>query len=159
MRRAEVRWLRSNIIGLLALFIALGGGAYATSSSHTTIIVRGPQGKQGKPGKPGPAGPEGPANTCELEHHAQVGCVAPAQGPKGDTGQTGEPGRPGLTPVAPSVNDFILLEHHVHELESGAALCAASVASRAHELELSTAPGDAGEDEHREATTLRTIRC
>jgi hypothetical protein len=62
-------WLRSNVIGLVAIFIALSGTAVATQvaskDGKATIakakVKRGPRGPAGPPGPAGPQGPQGPA--------------------------------------------------------------------------------------------------
>ncbi len=78
-----IRYVREHHIGLVALFIALTGTAYAG-----TQVVSHPAGAQStkakKKVKRGPAGPTGP------------------QGPKGDTGAPGDP--------AGSVNTGVILD-------------------------------------------------
>jgi hypothetical protein len=128
------------LVALLALFIALGGGAYATSSNHTTIILRGPQGKQGKPGPPGP---QGPANTCELEHHAQVGCVTPPPGPRGEPGPPGPAGREGVV-----TKELIVELPRARELEAKLTRFCNALQQAAFLREQSKAPGATGEIEH-----------
>src|SRR5436190_14090488 len=66
-------WVRSNVLGLVAIFIALGGTAVATqvtgkdekATSAKAKVKRGPRGPagpQGPAGQPGPPGPStGPA--------------------------------------------------------------------------------------------------
>lgn len=69
------------IVAIVALIVALGGGAYAASQASTqkkkVVKVKGPRGPKGARGPAGPAGPVGP--------------VGPA-GPKGDTGSQGPAG-------------------------------------------------------------------
>jgi Collagen triple helix repeat (20 copies) len=96
------------IVGILALIVALGGGAYAASSggeSEATASAkakqgppgpRGPRGKKGAPGAPGtqgPAGPQGPA-----------GAQGP-QGPAGATGKDGSPGSPGASVLVTAADE------------------------------------------------------
>jgi hypothetical protein len=53
-------WVRQNILGLVAIFIALGGTAVATNvASHNTVKVVAAKKKKVKPGPPGPPGPQG----------------------------------------------------------------------------------------------------
>jgi hypothetical protein len=59
-------WIRSNILGLVAIFIALGGSAVATQvatkqGATTAKKKRGPPGPPGPAGAPGPVGPQGAA--------------------------------------------------------------------------------------------------
>ncbi len=72
-------WVRSNIVGLVALFVALSGTTYAAQSAND-----GPQGKKAakKKAKRGPAGP--------------VGAAGPA-GPAGAAGAAGSPATNALT--------------------------------------------------------------
>jgi hypothetical protein len=106
----------STIIAGLALFIALGGGAYAavtvpresvgtgqlregavtgskvragslTSANFAAGTLKpGPRGAAGEPGELGPAGPQGPKGTAGSQG---------APGPQGDDGPTGPRGLPG----------------------------------------------------------------
>src|SRR5438128_2406124 len=86
----------ANVAATLALFIALGGGAYAALSlprnSVTTVQVKNGSllAKDFGKGqlKPGPRGPAGPAG---------------AAGGKGAAGGAGAPGTPG-SPGAPGTN-------------------------------------------------------
>jgi hypothetical protein len=72
-----VRYFRQHHIGLIALFVALTGTAYAGTQvvGHPTKpqTLKAKKKKKAKPGPAGPAGPAGP------------------QGLKGDTGQSGSP--------------------------------------------------------------------
>ena len=61
-------WLRNNILGLVAIFIALSGSAAAVQVAGDSGSVatkakakRGPRGPQGPPGPQGQQGPPGPA--------------------------------------------------------------------------------------------------
>jgi hypothetical protein len=91
LERVHSRLSFSNVVSLLALFIALGGGAYAAvklpKNSVTTVQVKNGSllSKDFKKGqlKAGPAGAQGPKGDTG------------AQGPKGDQGAPGEPGQPG----------------------------------------------------------------
>jgi hypothetical protein len=83
------------IVALIALTVALGGGAYAATSSggdKATISTKakqgppGPRGKQGKPGAQGPAGPQGLPGAAGAKGDP---------GPKGDPGAAGNDGAPG----------------------------------------------------------------
>jgi len=75
------------VVAIVALIVALSGGAYAATSGSgggkatASSGKRGKPGKQGKPGKPGPAGPQGPQGV---------------PGPKGDTGAPGQNGTNGV---------------------------------------------------------------
>jgi hypothetical protein len=54
-------WIRNNVIGLVALFVALSGTAVATQvASETTIVQEAAKKKKKKKVKRGPAGPQGP---------------------------------------------------------------------------------------------------
>jgi hypothetical protein len=72
-------FLRNNVIGLVALFVALGGTAIATQVNRTTKVVhvQAEASKKAK-SKPGPRGPQGPA------------------GPQGATGAQGASGLAGV---------------------------------------------------------------
>lgn len=81
------------IISILALVMALGGGAYAASGGLTAkekkevkAIAKGKQGPRGKTGATGPAGPAGPQGPAG---------AAGAKGDKGDKGDTGNTGAQG----------------------------------------------------------------
>ena len=118
----------ANVMATVAVFLALGGGAFAASTGLTTkggtihgcvsarthvltVLKLGRRcgrgrvaltfNAKGARGATGPAGPTG-----------QTG-AAGAPGPKGDTGTTGAPGAPG-TPGENAVSLF------VSTLESGA---------------------------------------
>ena len=89
-------------VAILALVMALVGGAYAANHTATASKAKpGPRGKTGKTGKTGPAGPQGPA-----------GPAGPA-GPKGDTGPAGSNGAPGANGKSVAVS----------EIEEGEAEC------------------------------------
>jgi hypothetical protein len=65
------RWIRQNVLGLIAIFIALSGSAVATQvahdGAHSAKAKKGPRGPagpaglQGPPGAPGAQGPVGPS--------------------------------------------------------------------------------------------------
>src|ERR1700760_3375487 len=70
-------------VAIIALIVALSGGAFAASHGATaskTKVVKGPRGPKGPKGDAGPAGPQGPAG---------------APGAKGDQGIQGIQGTPG----------------------------------------------------------------
>jgi hypothetical protein len=54
-------WIRSNILGLVAIFIALSGSAVAAQVASDNGGATKAAKKKKKGGKPGPAGPQGPA--------------------------------------------------------------------------------------------------
>ncbi len=120
----------ANVMATVAVFLALGGGAFAATkglttkggaihgcvSARTHVLTVLKPGKRcerghvalafnakGVPGATGPAGPAGPAG--------QAGAVG-APGPMGETGTAGEAGTPG----APGKNAVSLF---VSTLESG----------------------------------------
>jgi hypothetical protein len=87
-------WIRSNVLGLVAIFIALSGTAVATQvdsdppATHSSAgpkaqsaakAKRGPRGPAGPPGSPGPQGSQGPQGVQGL------------QGPTGQSGVSGPP--------------------------------------------------------------------
>src|SRR5262245_61446247 len=68
-------WIRSNVLGLVAIFIALGGSAVAVQTSTDSSEEKAKAAKKkAKRGPPGPAGPQG------------------AQGPPGANGVAGATG-------------------------------------------------------------------
>lgn len=78
------------VVALLALFLALGGGAYAakrylinSTKQINPKVLKALKGKPGAAGPQGPVGPQGPAGS-----QGPGGPQGP-QGPKGDTGATG----------------------------------------------------------------------
>src|SRR5882672_4299471 len=103
----------ANVIATVALFLALGGGAYAATAipagSVGTVQLRegAVTGKkirdasllakdfapgQLQQGTQGPAGPQGPAGAAGLT--GEPGDTGP-RGPNGDRGEPGQPGEPG----------------------------------------------------------------
>jgi hypothetical protein len=71
-------WIRQNILGLVAIFIALSGSAIAAQVASQPAAQKAAK-KKAKP-IPGPQGPAGPQGI---------------QGPQGVQGQPGAPGTPG----------------------------------------------------------------
>jgi hypothetical protein len=107
-----IGFLRHNAVALLALFVALGGGAYAATKNSFVAsngVIHGCVSKQGgllevvKPGRHCPRG----AVSLPFAATGPSGRVGP-QGPQGPqglqgiAGQAGTPGTPG-TPGAPGV--------------------------------------------------------
>jgi hypothetical protein len=88
-------WLRGNVLGLLAIFLALTGTAVATNVASKDDPAKVAKAKKGKPknGKRGPVGPAGPAGPP-----GPVGAVGP-RGPQGIQGQQGVAG-PGAARLA-----------------------------------------------------------
>jgi hypothetical protein len=108
------------VVALLALFVALGGGAYAalklpnnsvgaaqlkasavtpaklSAAAKTALATPGPKGEAGPKGDTGPKGDMGPKGDTGLQ--GVKGDTGPRGdvGPKGDPGQKGDPG-PGAT--------------------------------------------------------------
>ena len=106
----------ANVVATIALFLSLGGGAYAaiklppnsvgprqikknavrsSDVKNSSLLAADfkagqlPRGAQGHPGARGDAGPQGPkGDPCPP---SDLLC----RGPKGDTGATGSPGAPG----------------------------------------------------------------
>ncbi len=70
-------------LSVLAIVLALGGGAYAANHATASKAKAGPRGKTGKTGPAGPAGQPG-----------ATGPTGPA-GAKGENGAPGSPGTPG----------------------------------------------------------------
>ena len=58
-RRPRFPWIRNNILGLVAIFIALGGTAFAAQVAGNHGNAHVAKKKKVKPGPPGPAGPQG----------------------------------------------------------------------------------------------------
>src|SRR5947207_1261951 len=56
-------WIRNNILGLVAIFIALSGSAVATqvATKHEATTAKKKRGPRGPAGPPGPIGPQGAA--------------------------------------------------------------------------------------------------
>src|SRR5438105_10037808 len=77
----------ANVTATLALFFAMSSGALAVNHYiiNNTNQIKPSVLRQLR----GPTGAAGPENSCEVEHHAQVGCVTPLPGPKGEKGEPG----------------------------------------------------------------------
>jgi hypothetical protein len=72
-------WVRQNILGLVAIFIALSGSAVAANvASHDALVAAKKKVKRGPPGPPGPQGPQGPPGQQGVQ-----GPPGPATGPAG----------------------------------------------------------------------------
>lgn len=54
-------WIRSNVLGLVAIFIALSGSAVAAqvADDGRTTVSKAKKGPRGRPGPPGPQGVQG----------------------------------------------------------------------------------------------------
>jgi hypothetical protein len=84
MNRKTIRTALPNpatVIALVALFVALGGGAYAASNhngvahaSKKKKAARGPQGPQGPAGRDGTDGADGTARAYALVHSSDFSC-------------------------------------------------------------------------------------
>lgn len=116
----------TSLVALLALVIAMTGGAYAASKYVITStkqinpkVLKSLKGTAGKPGSngaqgpAGPVGPQGPAGAAGIEGKAgregNVGAkgvtgAAGATGPKGATGATGANGTTGAEGVCTKAN-------------------------------------------------------
>ncbi len=91
-------------LSVVAIVLALGGGAYAATGSsggHATAskTKAGPRGKTGKTGPAGPAGPQGPAGP------------AGAAGTNGKEGAQGKEGKAGTNGVSVTGTTFAGNEH------------------------------------------------
>jgi hypothetical protein len=61
-------WIRNNVVGLVAIFIALSGSAVAAQvASQPGAQQAAKKKKKAKPGPPGPAGPQGPQGPQGLQ--------------------------------------------------------------------------------------------
>jgi hypothetical protein len=110
------------VLSIIAIVLALGGGAYAANHSHATASAgkRGPRGPKGEPGAPGLPGKEGPQGkqgepgkpgegvTASTESKGSSNCkeggskfvtgataTYACNGKKGTNGEPGAPGEPG----------------------------------------------------------------
>ena len=93
-RDVALAWIRQNILGLVAIFIALGGTAMATQvaseqNAKPAKAKKGKRGPRGGPGPPGAAGAPGMPGAPGL-----AGITGPT-GPAGLAGSTGATGPPG----------------------------------------------------------------
>jgi hypothetical protein len=88
-RRSQTRsWIRGNVLGLVAIFIALNGTAIAVQTASTDRVAT-PAKKTAK-GKRGPAGPQGPAGPAGQQGSAGQQGPQGIQGPPGpSTGPAG----------------------------------------------------------------------
>lgn len=95
----------ANVAATLALFIALGGGAYAatqlprnsvdTAQLKREAVTAGKIAKKTRAqlrGNRGPAGPEGPQGKTGKQGPRGATGARGAQGPRGEKGERGEPG-------------------------------------------------------------------
>jgi hypothetical protein len=89
-RSPRYPWIRNNVLGLVAIFVALGGSAVAAgiaghgSGPVARVAGKGRRGPRGPRGRRGPQGPKG---------------VQGIQGPKGDQGIQGDTGPTGPSDV------------------------------------------------------------
>jgi hypothetical protein len=72
---AGYQWIRSNVLGLIAIFVALSGSAVAAQVASDPGAQTAAKKKKVKRGPPGPAGPQGAQGV--------QGPVGPATGPAG----------------------------------------------------------------------------
>src|SRR4051794_19412729 len=110
------------VVGVVALIVALAGGAYAAdhrggNATASAKAKRGKPGPPGKPGKQGPPGPQGPAGVngvngapgaagaagksvvvTPVPCGAEVKTEGSSSGVKVCNGEDGEPGEPGESP-------------------------------------------------------------
>ena len=110
------RWIRSNILGLVAIFIALSGSAVAANvASDGGNANSAAKKKKGKAGPRGPAGPAGPAgatgaagSAVAFAHVAANGTLDAANS-KNVSGSlvTAQPGYYCVTPSVP-VKNFVV---------------------------------------------------
>lgn len=103
-------WIRSNILGLVAIFIALSGSAVAAQ----VVTHDGAQAAKKKKAKPGPRGPAGPAgatgaagSAVAFAHVAADGTLDTANSKSISAAvQTGQPGYYCVTASVP-VRNFV----------------------------------------------------
>jgi hypothetical protein len=101
-------WIRSNILGLVAIFIALSGTAVAaqvasTDGGSATKAAKKKKKKAGKPGPPGPQGPAGPAGTAVAFAHVNADGTLDAGRSKNISGSFEQSAVDGYYCVTPSV--------------------------------------------------------
>ena len=106
------RWIRSNILGLVAIFIALSGSAVAAnvaSDGGDATAAKKKKSKRGPAGPQGPAGPAGaPGSALAFAHVAANGTLDTANS-KNVSGSlvTVQPGYYCVTPSVP-VKNFVV---------------------------------------------------
>ncbi len=71
-------WLRSNVLGLVAIFLAMSGTAVAVQAANEDAGSAGQKAAKKKKAKPGPRGPQGPQGP-----QGQQGPPGPSTGPAG----------------------------------------------------------------------------
>jgi hypothetical protein len=88
-------WIRNNVLGLVAIFIALNGTAVATQvasdAAKQKANAKGPAFTAAKK-KRGPAGPQGPAGPKGAQGAQGLAGATGGTGPIGPTGSTGATG-------------------------------------------------------------------
>jgi hypothetical protein len=84
LKEITMAWIRSNIVGLVAVFLALSGTAVATQVVTKDGAHKAAKAKKGPRGPAGPAGATGPAGPAGATGPAGM---AGAPGPAGTTGQ------------------------------------------------------------------------
>jgi hypothetical protein len=104
-------WLRNNVLSLVAIFLAVGGGTAVAAAVVTDGADKAAKGK-GKRGPRGPAGPAGPAgapgSALAYAHINSAGAMEVARSK--NIQSSGESGQPGYYCVVPSVpfNNFVV---------------------------------------------------
>jgi hypothetical protein len=115
------RFIRQNVIALLALFLALGGTSFAAASyingkqikphsipknrltNSAIAALHGARGTRGTPGDPGPTGARGPTGTRGTAGSKGATGAKGTKGDQGPTGASGPSGPSGATgPAGPS---------------------------------------------------------
>ncbi len=79
-RRLTHAWIRNNVLGLVAIFIALSGSAVAANvaTEHGAHLAKKKKVKRGPPGPAGPQGPQGAAGVSPAHAFAEInGGTAP----------------------------------------------------------------------------------
>ena len=125
-------WVRSNVLGLVAIFIALSGTAVATQVADDDSKGNAQASKKKKRGPAGPQGAQGPQGV---------------QGPQGLQGEQGVQGNPGPTfadvlggfnPLTPA--DTVVQSHTISVPQSGSLLVMASYHNSFVDCATDTAP-------------------